>query len=209
MPVTTGALSSIGKKLSRLFLGRITVHDLLKETRTHDVSVMTHTRDLETYPVRSHPRVSAAMFMEWKESKARTAGDILGSRLEDNIKITSVSMDDLAQSKVRQYKLRFLDCCRARHGTKMIKKLPQLRRNRLNFLKNPPRFARSSLIAFFSPIFQGCVKKSSLDKATGRLMLWYDEHKIASGKSHLMLFRVFEGKEPLRWVWLDVDAKNR
>lgn len=204
------SLAEIGKKLSRIFLGRITVHNIAAGREVRALVIATHARTLETYPVRSTPRVGAALFVEWKHSTARAAGPILGSRLDQRLKVAPISFDRLRTPKVKGGMTTFEKRCAAHDGRRHLLKMPQTRRNRANFLKNPPRFAKSSLLAFFSPVFQDCVAKSSLDKASGRLMLWYDEHRRAAGRpSHLLLFRVFEGKEPLRWVWLDSDDKSK
>lgn len=201
-------LENIGKKLSRLFLGRIKIHTVPDMKRSELPAVMTHFRGVDTHPIRTVPRVGAAMFAEWKKTKAITAGPVLGAHLEKNIKVGGRSFSRKGAA-VKGAKLISFKGGRVRNGTQMIKRLPHTRRNRISYIKDPPKFKMSSLLALYYPIYQSRVSKSSLDKKTGRLQFWYTESRAEpTGKSHLLLLRVFGSmSDPLRWVWLPADKR--
>lgn len=204
------SLAALGDKLKRLFLGRIKVHDLAEGRRTEPPALLTHFRTVETHPIRSVPRVGAALFTQWKRSKAETAGAILRPDFAASFRAKSVPVSRFKAASLSSYKLKLTHRCSAKNGMWRIKHAPQLRRNRVNFIKDPPKFANSKLLALYSPIYQENVSKSSLDKSTGRLHLWYVAHSVRAGtRFHLLLFRVFGGGEPLRWVWLPADKKIR
>ena len=69
-------LSEIGKKLSRIFWGRIVVKTgELRRSRLPDV--MAHTRKIEICSMRPESRVKAAFFCEWKRTPVSAAGSLL------------------------------------------------------------------------------------------------------------------------------------
>lgn len=200
--------SDIGRKLSRLFLGRIVVREVGELHRDEPPEVMTHFRDISTIPLRKVPRVGAASFVKWKQTKAISAGSMLGVQLARNFRVNKVPLGGLSGAKVLRYKLRIEKRAAAKSGMWKMKMLPQIRRNRLNYLKKHPKFEKASLLALYSPLFHGKVKKSALDKSSGNLLLWYDNDRVKLGdKCHLLLLRVFGGEEPLKWVWLPADKK--
>lgn len=200
--------ADIGKKLSRLFLGRIVVRKVGELHREEPVEIMSHFRTVSTNPLRKVPRVGAALFVKWKQTRAISAGAVLEPRFASNFRINKIPLNGLAGTKVIQYKLRLAKRASAKSGMWKVKMLPQSRRNRLNYLKKQPKFEKASLLALYSPIFHGKVKKSALDKSSGNLVLWYDNDRVKLGdKCHLLLLRVFGGGEPLKWVWLPADKK--
>lgn len=204
------SLKDIKQKLSRLFLGRIVIHELgpfhRKEEEMPQIS--THFRDVSTEPIRPVPRVGSALFVQWRSSSAKAAGSILGRHIEQNLKIGHADLHLDFKVHVSLFRLRLPERCKAREGMWKVKKMPQTRKNRISFLKKQPRFANSSLLAFYSPLYNARVKSSSLDKKTGDLKVWYDTERIRLGeRSHLLLLRVFNAQEPLRWVWLPAEKK--
>lgn len=201
------ALENISKKLSRLFLGRISVHGIPNLKRSEAPDVMTHFRSVETHPIRTVPRIGAAMFVEWKQTRAVSAGSVLGAHLEKNLKVEGKRFAHM-RVVVSGARMRFLKST-VKNGLRMISKLPHTRRNRVTFIKDPPKFKMSSLLALYSPIYKSRVSKSSLDKRSGRLQFWYTEGRgEPAGKSHLLLVRVFGSmSEPLKWIWLPADKK--
>lgn len=202
-----GILAGLGQKLKRLFLGRIIVHSIGRSDRAAPPKITTHARDLETFPVRTTPRVGAALFMQWKHTAPNTAGPVIGADLSHNLVVKGADLSVPDGVEVHRYDMRLNKKCVAKNGRRAIASIPHSRRNRVSFLKNPPRFAQSSLLAFYSPLYHDKVTKSALDKASGRLLFWYDDKIALGAKSHLLLFRVFQGGEPLKWVWLDADKK--
>lgn len=204
------SLKDIKQKLSRLFLGRIIIHELGPFHRSDEEmpQVLTHFRELKTEPIRSVPRVGSALFVQWRTSGAKTAGDILGRDIKNDLKVGHADLHLDFKVTVSLFRLRLPERCKAREGMWKVKKMPQTRKNRITFLKKQPRFANSSLLALYSPLYQARVKSSSLDKKTGDLKVWYDADRIRLGeRSHLLLLRVFNAQEPLRWVWLPAEKK--
>jgi hypothetical protein len=202
------ALSNIGRKLSRLFFGRIAVREVGELHREKPTTIMTHFRSISTSPIRKVPRVGAALFVKWKSTRAIMAGSMLGGQLTKHFRVNAVPLTRMEGMNVTRYKLLLKKLAAAKPGTRRIKRLPQTRRNRLNYLKIQPKFGKASLLALYSPLFHDKVKKSVLDKSSGNLVFWYDNERVKRGERyHLLLLRVFDGGEPLKWVWLPANKK--
>jgi hypothetical protein len=201
-------LSELKRKLSRVFLNRIVVKELAQLHRCEPTAVSTHRRIVEVIPMRTEPRVGSALFVRWKQARAKSAGSLLGGTLKKNFKVLRVPIGSLKPGEAKRYKLNIKSRAAARNAVRRIRKLPAVRRNRINFLKKQMKFERGTLLALFSPIFQEKVAKSALDKGSGNLFIWYDNDRVKSGeKYHLLLLRVFGGEEPLKWVWLPANKK--
>jgi hypothetical protein len=208
-------LSEIARKLSRLFLGCIVVRTFDDLRRTVPTCVFTHTRTLSVVPMRPEPRVNAALFVKWRHTRTVKAGSLLGANLAETLKVRRVPLDvfeksgksaQKGHSAVRQYKLTIKRRAEAKRGLGRIKRFPITRRNRLNFLKTPPKFEKATLLALYSPIFQEKVVRSALDKTSGNLLFWYDNDRVKLGdRYHLLLLRVFGGEVPLKWVWVPAN----
>ncbi|MDR3278987.1 MAG: hypothetical protein LBT23_00590 [Synergistaceae bacterium] len=201
-------IAEIGRKLSRIFLGRIVVRDLGALKRENSAAVMTHFRQVDVKPLRTEARVGAALFVQWRSARPKSAGSILGTNALKNFKVHRATMRSIKKCRVAQYKFTLERRAAPRRAMGRINRVPSTRRNRLNFLKKQPKFERSSLLALYSPIFQEKVTKSALDKSSGNLLFWYDSERVkVGGKYHLLLLRVFGGEAPLKWVWLPADKK--
>ncbi|MDR0649640.1 MAG: hypothetical protein LBF92_09950 [Synergistaceae bacterium] len=202
-------LSEIGRKLSRLFLGRIVVRGLGEMRRSEPVRIMTHSHEVRINPMRAEPRVRAALFVKWRSSRAVSAGSLLGSPQGKKSRVRSVRLAISRKKDVRRYRFNISDRAAARRGVKGIARIPATRQNRIHFVKSLPKFERASALALYSPIFQEKVVKSALDKGSGNLLFWYDNDRRRAGERfHLLLLRVFGGDEPLKWVWLPVNKSN-
>ena len=202
------AFSDIGRKLSRLFLGRIVVRKVGELHREEPPAVMTHFRTISTSPIRKVPRVGAALFVKWKKTRAIAAGSMLGPQLTKHFRVNDIPLTRMERINVTQYKLHLKKRAVAKSGMWRIKRLPQTRRNRLHYFKKQPKFEKASLLALYSPLFHDKVKKSALDKSSGNLVFWYDNERVKLGdRYHLLLLRVFDGAEPLKWVWLPANKK--
>jgi hypothetical protein len=200
--------SEIAQKLSRIFLGRIVVRSLGDIHRAKPARVDTHFRAVEVKPLRTESRVSAAMFVRWKKTRAKTAGLLFGGQLPKNLKTEGMSFAATRKLEVKRWKFTLKRRAAPRHAMPLIHRTPSTRRNRASYLKKPPKFERATLLALYSPIFQEKVMKSALDKASGNLLFWYDNKRVKMGeKSHLLLLRVFGEAEPLKWLWLPADKK--
>jgi hypothetical protein len=202
----SNVIAEIGRKISRIFLGRIVVRRLGDLRRENPAKIETHFRRAEARPLRVETRVSAAMFVKWKNTAAHSAGSLLGG--PPGFRVEGVSPGAVRSPEVKRYKFNIKRRASARNAMWKISRTPSQRRNRINFLKNPPRIERATLLALYSPIFQEKVAKSALDKSSGNLLFWYDNKRVKMGvRYHLLLFRVFGGEEPLKWVWLPADKK--
>jgi hypothetical protein len=201
-------ISEIGKKLKRVFLGRIVVHEWGEISRKTPPEITTHFRSVAVKPLRIEPRVSAALFTEWRNTRPKGAGSILDGYAVNNFKICGFSFTEPRNLGVKRYKFNIKNRARARHAMVRINRLPFMRHNRVNFLKKPFKMEHSTLLAIYTPIFQEKVTKSALDKASGNLLFWYDNKRVKMGeKYHLLLLRVFGGEKPLKWIWLSADKK--
>ena len=201
-------VEEIRRKLSRIFLGRIIVRDLGDMRREAPARIDTHIRSVEVKPMRTEPRVNAALFSAWRNSKAKSAGSVMSLARLSRFKVERVDLGTVRAPAVRQCKLNIKRRAEAKRSMWRINRAPAERRNRINFLKSPPRIEKAPMLAIYSPIYQEKVAKSALDKSSGNLLFWYDNKRIKWGeKYHLLLLRVFGGEEPLRWVWLPADKK--
>jgi hypothetical protein len=132
----------------------------------------------------------------------------MGYKALAHLKVLHVGLGTARAPEVKRYKLNMKRRAYARHAMVRMNKTPSQRNNRINFLKNPPKIERATLLALYTPIYQGKVIKSALDKSSGNLLFWYDNKRVKMGeKYHLLLLRVFGGEEPLKWVWLPADKK--
>ncbi|MDR3164127.1 MAG: hypothetical protein LBU13_00950 [Synergistaceae bacterium] len=200
--------SEITQKLSRIFLGRIIVRSLGEIRRTKPTRVDTHFRGAEVESLRAEPRVNAAMFVQWKNTSAKSAGALLDGKILKDIRTEGMTFDSARKLEVKKYKLNLKRRAAPRHAIARIHRTPSTRRNRVTYLKKPLKFEHAILLALYSPIFHEKVIKSALDKGSGNLLFWYDNERVKAGeKSHLLLLRVFGGAEPLKWLWLPADKK--
>jgi hypothetical protein len=201
-------LSEIGKKLSRIFWGRIVVSSLEGMHREASITIMTHFHGVKISPMRTEPRVQSALFFKWKTTKAASAGNLLGGQLLKKFKVHSVSLPIVKKKSVYRCKLNLKARVAVKRAMKKITRMPITSRNRLSFVKSLPKFEKASVLALYSPIFEGKVIKSALDKASGNLLFWYDNDRPKAGeRHHLLLLRVFGGNEPLKWIWLPANKK--
>ncbi|MDR1020904.1 MAG: hypothetical protein LBL73_09105 [Synergistaceae bacterium] len=202
--------SEIGRKLSRLFLGRIVVRGFGEMRRVEQARIMTHFHAVMINPMRAEPRVRSALFVKWKSSKAVSAGSLLGSPRRKGFKVRSVSLAMISRKKnILRHRFNISGRAAARQGIRRIARAPLTRKNRLYFVKSLPKFERATVLALYSPIFHEKVVKSALDKGSGNLLFWYDNDRRKAGERfHLLLLRVFGGGTPLKWVWLPVNKKN-
>ena len=111
------------------------------------------------------------------------------------------------EGKVKKISLKLQRAKRVRHGLMRIANFPIYRKNRLNFIKNPPKIEKATILALFSPIFRDSVIKTVLDKSSGNLLVWYERKRVSGEPQHLLLVRVFGAKEPLQWIWLPAGRK--
>ncbi|MDR1133161.1 MAG: hypothetical protein LBL05_03310 [Synergistaceae bacterium] len=200
--------SDIAQKLSRIFLGRIIVRSLDDIRRAKPARIDTHFRAVEVKRLRTEPRVNAAMFVQWKSTRPRSAGSLFGGKIAKKLGTEGMSFGAARELGVKRWKFNLKRRAAPHHAMGRIYRTPSTRRNRVSYLKKPPKFERATLLALYSPIFQEKVAKSALDKSSGNLLFWYDNKRVKSGeKSHLLLLRVFGGREPLKWLWLPADRK--
>ena len=201
-------IEEIRRKLSRIFLGRIVVRELSDLRRSSPVKVRTYHRDVGVTPMRVEPRVNAALFVEWRKTIVKGAGLLMNHKLSAGLGVSSVVFGAAKAPGIKRYKLNLKRRASARNAIVRISRIPSQRNNRLHFLKNPPKMEHATLLALYSPIYQEKVVKSALDKSSGNLLFWYDNKRVKMGdKYHLLLLRVFDGGEPLKWVWLPADKK--
>ena len=201
-------IAEIRRNLSRIFLGRIIVRQLDGLRRDTPAKTDTHFRGVDVKPMRAEPRVNSALVAEWRNTRAKSAGSLMGYKSFTRLGVEGISLGGVRKPGVKKYKLNIKHRASARHAMGRINKTPSQRRNRVNFLKNPPKMGHATLLALFSPIYQEKVLKSALDKSSGNLLFWYDNKSIKTGERyHLLLLRVFGGEEPLKWVWLPADKK--
>ena len=201
-------IEEIRRKLSRIFLGRIIVRELSDLRRVSPLKIGTYIRSVEVMPMRVESSVNAALFVEWRKTAAKGADLVMNNKSSAKLGVSYVSLGLPKAPEVKRYKLDLKRRASARHAMNQINRTPSQRNNRLNFLKNPPKIEHATLLALYSPIYQEKVLKSALDKSSGNLLFWYDDKRVKMGdKYHLLLLRVFEGKAPLKWVWLPADKK--
>jgi len=200
-------IDDIRRKLSRIFLGRIIIREL-SAMHSASLEIGTHRRGIAVMPMRAEPRVKTALFAEWRNTVAKSAGSLMDYKSFAGLGVSQISIEAVNKPEIKGYRLDFGRRAAARNAIARIIKIPSHRRNRINFLKNPPKIENATLLALYSPIYQEKVLKSALDKSSGNLLFWYDNKRVKVGnRYHLLLLRVFSGQEPLKWVWLPADKK--
>jgi hypothetical protein len=176
--------------------------------RAEPARIMTHFHKVDVKPIRVTSRVKAALFVKWKKTKAKSAGMLFSGNLSKYFKVHKVHISAPKKNLVRSYKFNLKSRANAKNAVGRANRTPITRRNRISFLKTLPKFERASLLALYSPIFQEKVKKSALDKSSGNLLFWYDNERVKIGERyHLLLLRVFDGEEPLKWLWVPAGKK--
>ena len=202
-------IEEIRRKLSRVFLGRIIVRELSELRRVSPPGISTYRRGVDVIPMRLEPRVECALFVEWKNTVAKNAGSLINLDFK-SLKVSQVVLETAKIPEIKKYKLNIKRRASARQAIARINRAPLQRRNRINFLKNPPKMENAKLLAIYSPIYQEKVAKSVLDKSSGNLLFWYDNKRVKLGERyHLLLLRVFGGEEPLKWMWLPADSDKK
>lgn len=199
------ALEKLARHLSRAFWGRIVVRPL-SSSRDLEVRDALVSREAKVQPLRAEARVAAAGFAQWRRMEVRTCGAWLGRA--GALRVQGGPLADLGSGGALSFRQRVKRVVlgwrlRIPSETERIRLLPQERSNRLAYLKNLPHPEGASLLAAFSPIIEGLVVKSVLDKRSGKLWVWYRSSRTRELPKHLALLRVGADREnPLRWVWL-------
>jgi hypothetical protein len=171
--------------------------------------VDTHVRAAVVKRLRTEPRVNAAMFVRWRNNtRPGSAGSLLGGKITEKLRTEGVRFGSARKLEVKKLKFNLKRRAAPHYAMARIHRTASTRRNRVAYLKKPPKFEHATMLAQYSPIFQEKVAKSALDKSSGNLLFWYDNKRVKLGeKSHLLLLRVFGGGEPLKWLWLPADKK--
>ena len=129
--------SEIAQKLSRIFLGRIVVRSLGDIHRAKLARIDTHFRGVEVISLRAEPRVNAAMFVRWKNTRANTAGSLLGGKFPKNSRTEGMSFGAVRKLEVKKLKFNLKRRAVPHHAMARIHRTPSTRRNRINYLKKP------------------------------------------------------------------------
>lgn len=138
--------------------------------------------------------------------KSKAAGSILGG---PQVAAKGGRLEPLS-CRVFSLNAQIMKPSRLKNATPFISRIPIIRTNRLQFLKNPPKFEKASPLALYSPIAKDRVAKSTLDKSTGQLLFFYGPERPSQRTAyHLILLRVFGAAEPLQWLWLKRDQAGK
>lgn len=192
-------LSGVWEVLSRLFLGRVKVRSWRGGIVCQVLTLM-DSRPVVVRRISLDPKVQEASFVRW--SRLRAAG--VGRWLFDPREVRVLGRLKSYRATVRG--IPFGRGCSMRDAVGLARSLPQERSNRVRYCAIQMKGA--IVMAVFSPIMKELVKRSVLDKRSGRLLLWYHEGDFLGRRggtdkpARLLMVRVFGADEPISWVWL-------
>jgi len=86
--------------------------------------------------------------------------------------------------------------------TKQALTLPQERVNRLQWQFVRPKKEGEMLLAWFGPIVEDAIAKSTLNKQRGTLLIWYNPQSRRFDTKGLYLYRRLGVNENLEWRWM-------
>jgi hypothetical protein len=193
-------LEEIGESLSRLFAGRVRVRSL-PSRRAKIASLAPVRRDtinVERLDNRQNTPVMRSLAAEWRHIYPRRM--ILA--LAGSVKIRSVPLR--VRPPLVKGVLVFGIGPTVNDATERIKLLPQVRGNRVRYLKERPFVEGSGLIALFSPIIKDALLREVLERERGVLFVWYDVSSDAALPYMLALFRRLDASQGdiFSWRWL-------
>jgi hypothetical protein len=196
------SLDVLRKVLARLFRGRVEVRsEPLPPPRVVEIRKLREGVRVE--PLRVPSRVIAAGFFEWGRMRPHVAGNLLGRDVSTPKKVVLVARE--AKALGRRIRL----APRLREAKALAVRLPQTRRNRIAYLKEESRPKGASLLAVYSPIMRGQLRKSAIDKRSGDLLLWFDSKESRGERpSALALCRPRGAGAHLEWVWFSTKSSS-
>jgi hypothetical protein len=193
-------LEEIGESLSRLFAGRVRVRSL--PSRRAKIASLTPVRrdtiNVERLDNRQNTPVMRSLAAEWRHIYPRRM--ILA--LAGSVKIRSAPLG--VRPPLVKGVLVFGIGPNVNDATERIKLLPQVRGNRVRYLKERPFVEGSGLIALFSPIIKDALLREVLERERGVLFVWYDVSSDAALPYMLALFRRLDASQGdiFSWRWL-------
>ncbi|MCX7828427.1 MAG: hypothetical protein N2315_04365 [Thermanaerothrix sp.] len=179
--------------LSRLFLGRVKVRSWAV-ARGCEVLSLRGGRDVRVRSMGLSPRVVEASFVKWGRMRVESPG----RWLFDPKAVRVFGGLHVYEAAVKGVPLGLRG--RVVGGLERVAGLPQERSNRIRYCALEIKGA--SVMAVFYPIIRGLVKRSVLDKRSGRLLLWYRDGPSRERSVRLLMVRVFGAEDPVRWIWL-------
>jgi len=195
-----GRLEEIRENLSRLFAGRIRVRSL--PSRWAKVASLTPVRrdtiNVERLDNRQNTPVMRSLAAEWRHIHPRR----MNLALAGSVKIRSAPLE--VHPPLTKGSLSFGISPTIKNATERMKFLPQVRGNRVRYLKERPFVEGSGLIALFSPIIKDALLREVLERERGVLFIWYDVSSDAALPYMLALFRRLDVSQGdiFSWRWL-------
>ncbi|WP_281746129.1 hypothetical protein [Thermanaerovibrio acidaminovorans] len=200
-----GTLDWALEALGRIFLGRVRVRSGLRSRMGRVLGGLPH-RELRVIRRALEARFISASFVRWRSVRVASASRwVLDPR---SVRVSGGL--SLPEGRVLGFRVREKEpwvgtvplgrCPAVLEGLGLVASLPQERSNRIRYA--PMELKGASAIALFYPIMRDIVKRSVLDKRSGRLLLWYHGAQSGGKPARLLMVRVFGAEDPIRWVWL-------
>ncbi|EHM09624.1 hypothetical protein TheveDRAFT_0460 [Thermanaerovibrio velox DSM 12556] len=187
------SIEGLVRVLNRLFLGRVRVRSW-GGSQGCEVLSLRADRGVLVKSMGLVPRVVEASFVRWGRMRVGTPGRWL---FDPKAVVVAGGLEGYdAVVKAVPFRLRG----RVERGLERVIDLPQERANRVRYF--PLEIKGASVMAVFYPIIKGLVKRSVLDKRSGRLLLWYRDGVSSERPARLLMVRVFGAEDPVRWIWL-------
>ena len=195
-----GRLEEIGESLSRLFAGRVRVRSLPPH-RARVASLPPVRRgpiNIEHLDSRQNAPVMGSLASEWRYIRPHR----MNLALAGSVKIRSAPLE--VRPPLTKGSLSFGISPTIKDATERIRFLPQVRGNRVRYLKEKPFVEGSGLIALFSPIIKDALLREVLERERGVLLIWYDISSDAVLPYMLALFRRLDAPQGdiFSWRWL-------
>ena len=182
----------------RHFLGLVKVNSV--SPTMNEPQILSHKRDIavHTSQIEAQMKVVSANFFPCSGISCSSRGFRFSSQLVN-----------VNEAKVKRYtpdKLMFHTFSKLKtkvhNRTKQALTLPQERVNRLQWQPVRPKKEGEMVLAWFGPIVEDAVAKSTLNKQRGTLLIWYNPQSRRFDTKGLYLYRRLGVNENLEWRWM-------
>ncbi|MDR1873518.1 MAG: hypothetical protein LBQ90_00685 [Synergistaceae bacterium] len=180
---------------SRHFLGRVRVKNLGCVVAAPQV--FSSKRVIATCPVRTKMQVVGSTLFTFSGVACSNRGFRFAAQF---VKARGSKIARYAPGEIGTHTVSWLKTT-ARSDKKRVEVLPQERSSRLQWQRVRPRKEGEVILAWFGPLIEEAIVKSTLNKQQGTLLIWYNPQSRHFNASGLYLYRHMGRNENLEWRW--------
>jgi hypothetical protein len=193
-------LAPIGQDIrdyfSRHFLGRVKINSL--SCVMIAPQVVSLRRKVGTFPIRTKMNVVGSTFFALSGVACSNRGFRFSGQL---VKARGSKIARYAPDAIKAHRAPWLKAT-VRADRKRMDVLPQERASRLQWQRVRPKKEGEVILAWFGPIVEEAIVKSTLNKRQGTLLIWYNPQSRHFNASGLYLYRRLGAGENLDWRWV-------